>query len=353
MQNSRGFVFVTSVVLFACEPPFPPPSEVENLRVLASRSVPASGSPGTTVALDLLIADGSEDPESVTPRPLEIAWLGGCHNPPTRQFFACYPYLQTLARNAPARLRDLDPATLPAGVLGFGANFELPVPDDILSAAPRVPSDPVHFGVSYAFFAVCAGEIRTKPELDDRVPLVCVDEADETPLGHGDFITGFATVFSYEGAVNENPTLDRIAFDGVTTEDAECIGDADCESLASGERSFVCGPRSRCVRHVLPCEAGAERCPPLRVAPEIARFSAETLPTGENEIVWARFYATGGRFDSAAQLVNDRNVGWIDGASSNWRAPRSEAGLIRFWVTLHDQRGGTDYQSFDVFVGER
>jgi hypothetical protein len=222
-----------------------------------------------------------------------------------------------------------------------------------VSAAPRVPSDPVHFGVSYAFFAVCAGELRTKPELDDRVPLVCVDPADGTPLGSGDFITGFATVFSYEGAVNENPTLERVSFDGETTGDAECAEDSDCEDLGSEGRSFVCGPLSRCVRHVLPCAAGAERCPALRVVPEIARSSAETLPTGEGEIVWSKFYATGGRFASAAQLVNDRKTGWVEGVSSDWRAPRSEAGLIRFWVTLHDQRGGTDYRSFDVFVGER
>jgi hypothetical protein len=353
MRSVRVFPFVGSAWLLACQPPFPPPSEVENVRVLASRSVPASGSPGATLALDLLIADGAEDPANVTPRPLEIAWLGGCHNPPTRQFFACYPYLRALARNAPARFRELDPETLPPGTLGFGESFELPVPDDILSAAPRVPSDPVHFGVSYAFFAVCAGELRTNPELDDRVPLVCVDPAEGTPLGQDDFVTGFTTVFSYEGALNENPALDRVSFDGETTRDSECAEDSECQDLGSEGRPFVCGPLSRCVRHVPPCAAGAERCPPLRVVPEIARSSAETLPTGEGEIVWAKFYATDGRFARDAQLVNDRKSGWVEGVSSDWRAPRSEAGLIRFWVTLHDQRGGTDYQSFDVFVGER
>lgn len=346
-------IVLGALATFACQAPFAPPSQIRELRVLATRALPASGSPGATIALELVVADGGAAPEAPSPRPLELAWFGGCHNPPTRQFFACYPYLQALAARAPSRLRDVDPSLLPPGSLGFGEGFELRVPDDILSAAPRVAGDPTHFGVSYVFFAACAGELHTRPELGDRVPLACLDPETGEELAQADFVTGFTTVFSYEGAVNENPTLESIAFAGTPLADLECTADADCDELRAGDGArFVCSPRGRCSRQVAPCAANAETCPVYRVLPEIARSSAEQLPTGEGEIVWTKFYATGGRFNHDAQLVNDRKTGWVDGVASGWRPPRGDAGFVQLWVTLHDQRGGTDYRSFDVFVGE-
>jgi len=341
-----------TLATLGCQAPFPPPSEVKELRVLATRAVPASGSPGATIALELVVADGGGTPEAPPPRPLELAWVGGCHNPPTRQFFACYPYLQAVAARAPTRLRDVDPTLLPPGSLAFGERFDFQVPDDILSAAPRVSGDPTHFGVSYVFFAACAGELHPRPELHDRVPLACVDPETGEELGQADFVTGFTTVFSYEGAVNENPVLESIAFAGAAIPDVDCTEDADCDDLTSTDVRFVCSPRGRCSRQVAPCAANAKTCPVFRVVPEIARSSAERLPTGEGEIVWAKFYATGGRFNYDAQLVNDRKTGWVDGVASGWRPPRGEATFVQLWVTLHDQRGGTDFRSFDLFVSE-
>ena len=352
-MRAIGCVPFVALLVSGCQSPFAPPSEVRELRVLGTRAVPASGSPGASVALELLVADGAPAPEGAPARSLELAWLGGCHNPPTRQFFACYPYLQAVAASAPSRLRDVDPVALPPGSLGFGDGFELRIPEDILSAAPRVPSDPTHFGVSYVFFAACAGELHTRPELADRVPLACIDPETGGELGLDDFVTGFATVFSYEGAVNENPSLEAVTFDGMAVVDLECIEDTDCEDLPPAEAGpFACSPRGRCARRVRACAANAESCPVLRVVPEIARASAERLPSGEAEIVWSKFYATGGQFNHDAQLVNDRKTGWVDGVASGWRPPRGDAGFVKLWVTLHDQRGGTDFRSFEVVVGE-
>ena len=351
MRFAGGVVALASAVALGCAPPFPPPSEVKELRVLATRAEPASGSPGALVSMQMLVADGEADAGATEPRALELAWFAGCHNPPTRQFFACYPYLQQLSAKIPSRLLDIDSTMLPPGSLGFGDRFEFTVPEDIVSGAPRVPSDPVHFGVSYVFFAACAGELHTRPELDDRVPLACVDPETNGELGPADFVTGFATLFSYEDAQNENPSLESVTFDGAALDETACTEDADCDALGDTGTRFVCGPRGLCARHVAPCAAQAKRCPEFAVVPAIARSSAETLPTGENEIVWAKFYATGGRFEHDAQLVNDRNMGWVDGVASAWRPPRTDAGFVRLWVTLHDQRGGTDFRSFDVFVG--
>jgi hypothetical protein len=341
---------LAALSVLACQAPFPPPSEVKELRVLATRAEPASGTPGATVSMDLVVADGGGDPNATQPRELELAWFAGCHNPPTRQFFACYPYLQALAAQAPTRLRDVELTALPPGSLGFGDRFELRLPENILSAAPRVPSDPVHFGVSYVFFAVCAGELRTRPELGDRVPLACVDPQTDVELGREDFVTGFATLFSYENGVNENPALESVTFDGAPLVETACTEDTDCESL-DGAASFVCGPLGRCARKVAPCARSANPCPPFRVTPGITRSSAETLPTDEGEIVWAKFYATQCRFEHDAQLVNDRKTGWVDGVASNWRARDADC-FVRLWVTLHDQRGGADFRSFELFVGE-
>jgi hypothetical protein len=130
------------VLLVGCEPGFAPPSEVTTLRVLAVQPEPASGSPGVPVELSMLVADGKTEPDEPA-RPLQIAWLLGCHNPPTRLYFGCLPILRVLANGVD------DPSSVPPGTVAFGTDVTFPIPDDILSAAPRVSTDPVHFGVSY------------------------------------------------------------------------------------------------------------------------------------------------------------------------------------------------------------
>ena len=77
---------------------------------------------------------------------------------------------------------------------------------------------------------------------------------------------------------------------------------------------------------------------------------AEAL-AGEDakEIVWANFYATEGDFQTAAQLVNDRATGWIDEHGAYWVAPDVE-GTVAVHVTVHDERGGAAWSSFEVVV---
>jgi hypothetical protein len=324
---------------------FDAPSEVSGVRVLAVRpsgsldasgNFPASGSPGDMLTLDMLYVDGRvppplpgepEPPEPPEPPELELRWLGGCHNPPSRLYYGCGPVLRAIAEGVASG--GLDPGALPPGIFGTESPFELPIPDDILTSAPRVATDPVHFGVSFVFFGVCTGTILPRPDRTEGVPLECVDAAGKA-LGARDFVVGYSTIYTYEGVTNLNPSLPSVRFDGTTV-------------LGVG-----CEEPGGCVQHVPACASGDD-CPEHRIAPEIAGESFERLPDGTNEILWANYYATGGEVVKESQLVADRTSGRVDDFTSKWRAPATP-GTVRFWVTVNDERGGAAWATFDIVV---
>ena len=344
---------LAALAFLGCANDFAPPSRVDTLRVLDVVPEPASGAPGQTSMLDLVVADAAPAADAAgVARTLQVAWLGGCHNPPSRQFFGCFPLLDAIATRLSARVIDTPAASLPAAVFGIGPRYALTVPEDILKNAPKAASDPVHFGVSYAFFAVCAGELRPRPDLTDRVPLECVDAQSGHALGRQDFVTGYATLYSYEGATNHNPVLPSMHFGAATVSPAPCTQDADCAGLVDEQQagfSEVCGSQGSCALSLPACPASGE-CPTILVSPDVEPASAEALP-GEDahEIVWASFYSTHGSFDTATQLVNDRGTGFIADHGSYFHRPHT-AGPTTIWVTVNDQRGGSAFQSVEVWT---
>src|SRR6185503_19828520 len=102
-------------LLAACGAPFEPSSKIDSLRVLAVRPEPASGAPGETVTLEILVADGAPRESGEPRRPIEIAWLGGCHNPPSRLYFDCFPGLSAIAKELSESVRDTPPDALSPG----------------------------------------------------------------------------------------------------------------------------------------------------------------------------------------------------------------------------------------------
>jgi hypothetical protein len=339
-------------LLSACGPGYDPPSVVDSLRVLAVRPEPASGAPGETILLEMLHADGAPRNPGEPQRSIQIVWLGGCHNPEARLYYGCFPTLSAIARELSETVVETPPNALPPGSFGVGNTFELPLPDDILTSAPRIPQDPIHFGVSYAFFAACAGELRPRPERTDRVPLACVDPASGRELGPDDFVQGFASVPTYEDARNENPRLKLVRFGSLPIVDDACETDRDCDGAGGAEPGlYGCARTGRCAPVVAPCPEDG-KCAEYRVDPDVETASAETLPAGQGkEILWANFYATSGDFQTAAQLVNDRATGWIDDHGADFVAP-SGPGELDVYVTVHDERGGADWSSFPVLVRE-
>jgi hypothetical protein len=344
-----AFAAIASLPWIAsCQAGFEPRSLVDSLRVLAVRPEPASGAPGETVRLEILVADGSARDAGDPARPVEIAWLGGCHNPASRLYFDCFPTLSSIAERLSPSVAETPPDALPLGAFGVGTTFSLPIPDDILTSAPLSQNDAARFGVSYVFFAACAGELRPRPSRRDQVPLACVNPATGRDRGPNDFVQGFATLFTFEGARNENPILTGVRFGSLAVVDQECAQDSDCDALAAPGK-YACLDSRRCAPVVRRCRNEGD-CRRILVFPDVAPESAEVLPgEGAREIVWANFYATDGDFDTGTQLVNDRVSGFIDQHGAYFRPPL-DAGRVELFVTVHDQRGGTAWSSFEIAV---
>lgn len=358
MRNRWVVGSVALLLLAGCDSGFDPPSKVDSLRVLIVKPEPASGTPGRSSTLTLLTADGSqnEDGSLRAPRALQIAWFGACHNPPSRQYFACFPVLNAIAARLSPKVVDTPLEGVPKGVFGLGSSFELPLPEDILSGAPKTSTDPVHYGVSYAFFAVCAGELRPRPDFQGRVPLECADPDTGVALGHRDFVTGFTTLFSYESdvSVNQSPAITALEFAGseLGVPTTGCAEDADCAAVTV-PNVFEGGcerASGRCLPRIDPCPKSGD-CPSFEVLPALDPSSAERLPgQNANEVVWVSFYASAGSFDPSTELANDRTTGWIDDHGAYYEPPRREVGRVALWVTANDQRGGADFLAFEILV---
>jgi hypothetical protein len=337
--RTRFGCFAAALALAACGGNnFPDVSAVQGVRVLGVRSeaplagessVPATGSPGETLTLDMLYLDGRvpiTEPGQPSPTTeLSLAWLGGCHNPPSRLYYGCAPVLEAIARG----IDEGPPEDIPPGIFGTESPFSVPLPADILASAPVLPTDPIHFGISYVFFGVCAGTLLPRPDRAEGIPLDCVD-AGGRALGASDFVVGFTTLYTYEGTKNLNPALLGVRFDGNVVVGAECP------------------EAGACVPSVPACAQG-EDCPEHRIEPIVGDESFELVPGGAHEIVWASYYATTGAVVKESQLASDRTTGRVDDFSSSWRAPAAP-GIVRLWVTINDERGGAHWASFDIRV---
>jgi len=332
-----------------CGTDFPPASEVGGLRVLAVHQEPASGSPGAKVTLDMLLADprivglvdGDPAPE------LSISWFGGCHNPPGRAYFACLPAMRQLA--LAVSNGSLSPEES-AGVFGTGPTFELTLPDDILSAAPLVAHDPVHFGVSFVFFVVCAGTPGFDPSITEGIPVTCTT-SEGKPVGPSGLVVGFSTIYSYDDVINVDPVMTSLDFDGepmlasTRTIQRSCTTDEDCTGDYRHRR--VCTKDTHTCAPVIGACSG-DSCPVIRVTPRLDTASVERYSDGY-EVMWASFYATSGAMNTESRLVVDREAGLTGDPSATWKMPDSPR-TSRIWVTLNDQRGGADWAFFDVAV---
>lgn len=353
---SRACALVAlGAVLFGCTEGFTPPSKLDSLRVLAVQPEPASGVPGQPVKLTMLLHDGRSGPDASSPAP-EVLWIGGCHNPPSRQYFGCYAAIDEVVRQLGDGDGDAPPEFTPVpGIIGMGTEFEFQVPDGMLEDAPRYDSDPIHFGVSYVFFAACAGKLQLDPNASGSLPLSCLDVDTGRRLSADDYVEGFATVYTYEGSLNHNPSLERIAFAGGALALGACESDAECSALAedlSGFKSYGCSATGQCVPLVTRCDD--DDCPAYPIEPFATPESAEPDPSapeaGQGEILWLNFFADAGEFSSDTRLLNDRETGWIDNHTSDWRPIKKTSGSVQLFVTLNDNRGGADWQRFEVLL---
>ena len=306
------FVAATLLSMAGCEEDFEPPSKINSLRVLGVQADNPYPPPGSTVKLDMLWHDGASPVDS--PRPVQILWLGGCFNPPGDLFYACYAAIAENLANAAE-----DPSMIDQ-FLGLGDTFSLQIPPDLLTSRPTIQGvEP--YGLTYVFFAACAGEIRLAEPGDDGIPFGCFDQQGKR-LGQEDFVPGYLSLYSFATRTNANPIIEALLING----------------KAVDPTTVPTFPR---------CQKGA--CPDLSVRAKVDPASAESN-TGlydakgreMSEQMWVSYLATGGNVKSGSRLVNDATKGFNEDNGTDYTPP-SEPGKQVIFAVVRDNRGGVSW----------
>ncbi len=321
----RGLALALGLSALACGEGFDPASQIRALRVLGVHKDRPYAAPGESVTMRLVYHDGS--PEA--PRDLSLLWLT-CVNPPGDLYWGCFEQFAALAEAGEA----------PTIAVGDTLTFD--VPEDIVtSRPPPAPGNP-QYGVGVAFFAICAGELGFEV-LDERsLPLVCRGPTGE-PRGPDDFVAGYTMLYSFAGGFeNENPIVTGFRIGGVDVE-PDCI-DAECVEAESVPPD--CDADSTDAR-CLPVCAGD--CPELEVRPIVDPASAERDEVSAHyfgrdvwEQMWINYYVDGGKLVSSERLLSDAQTGWYENHGAKFTPP-AEAGPVRLWAVVHDNRGGASF----------
>jgi hypothetical protein len=338
--------FGFGLALLGCGAEFDRVSEIQTLRVLGVEKSSPYAQPGETVNFSLAFHDGATQ-GGEDRRTIQVAWIGGCFNPPGDLYAGCF-------------------ATEGFGSsFAFGNEFALPVPDDVI--VPRQPPM-LPYGLSYVFFAVCAGSLALDASGAAGLPIRCKD-ADGRDLGSSDFVVGYTAIYVFgtnaagEPYANQNPAVTGLSVAGqelsVRSEDVPggnaCLGPdclAECADPAVGcvnpEPSDIdCNqPGAPCFR-VCPEDGDAEQCDPIAIRPlidqsdraEIDAISRDVYGTEYQEQMWINYYVTGGSVRSDTRLLNDATQGWNTDFGTDFFAP-SVPGPVQLWAVAHDNRGG-------------
>jgi hypothetical protein len=307
------------------------PKDSGHLAVLAVKAEPPTGAPGATVNFELLHS-GELGPGNASTT--EVAWLGGCNNPPGAQYFGCYPALRSQVAELGSRVADTPSNALEHARVGLGTTFSTTIPPDII----RGP-----YGVSFVFFAVCKGSLVPAPSVDDTVPLGCVD-ASGKGIGREGFAVGFTTVYSVLGLSNENPVIDGMDLDNIPLVEPLCAVDSDCPNV--GAASTLCreptpGVGLRCLRVLEPCAAHGCHRLIARINPASAEVNPLGAPQGsspareslELELVGRGIDGKKQVRGDGASIIGDASFG-LDGL------PPGYPDVFSLWLIARDGRGG-------------
>ena len=360
-RTATVLALLGAFLLSGCGPEFQPMSAIETLRVLAVQKDRPYAVPGDEVTLTMLWADGSEDKG----RPIQVAWLTGCINPLGDLYAGCFA----------------QPLPLPE----FGNAVSFTIPPDIITSRPR-PQDPKQppYGLSYVFFAVCAGTFNVDLG-DPDFPLRCVDAAGE-PLGSSDFVAGYSAIYVYDDFGNNNPIVRGLSLDGkplpggcvdpgsaaavesdalgtVLGRAAHAAGAPDAnEPPAVCDELFPIDPLEQpdCSLPNAPClpplPPGAFARPSLEIRPEVYRSSIEADEISKvaydrdyEEQMWINYFTTRGGMLSDVRLLNDATTGFNDDFETLFYPP-AEPGPVTLWAVVHDNRGGVAWARGTLWV---
>ncbi len=345
-----------------CGAEFDPGSELTSLRVLAVKKSAPYARPGEAVDLTLLWHDS----EPGRPPP-QIAWLAICENPPADLFEACFAQPPDLtAEELAARVSLPDPAATIAN-----DRFSFVTSTDLISSRPPPAEDSTTpYGLTYVFFAVCAGQLDVLMTAEAAVPFVCYEEVDgvdgfsagDTRRDSRDFIIGYSAVFAYDQYENGNPLVDGFQF-GATT----LWPDSPAEvAAAAPPGALLASPRDLCIGDAcapappendgVPCldaltlDACVEGdCVETRLQAIVDPASAELDEVASarsagtlGEQMWVNYYSSGGELAEEVRLLNDAVAGFRTDTSTEYRAADT-ARVSHVWAVAHDNRGGAEW----------
>ena len=344
-----------------CAPEFDKVSELQTLRILAVQKDKPYARPGETVTLSMLWRDATEK----AGRSVQVQWLTGCNNPAGDLYFSCLasPLVPAVPVFCP------DPSGQPCN-----NKLELPIPSNILDRPPS--SDPTQppYGLSFVFYAICAGTLGEVPGATEReFKLGCFD-GQGNRLGSDDFVAGYSAIYAYGDTLvngreitNNNPPVLGFFFkDSEVTQ--RCLGD-ECLNLPDWS-SFDCD--SGVVPCVDTCEHdGDESCPPHKIRPKLVESESDLPAYPEEDVVsnatrernireqmWINYYTekvsprtpgNGGGVKSEVRLLNDAFSGTNDDYGTEFYAPK-EPGVTVIWAVVHDNRGGMSWVGMPVIV---
>ncbi|APR78595.1 Hypothetical protein A7982_03942 [Minicystis rosea] len=311
---------IALVAASGCGNDFDPQSQVESVRILATRADKPYAKPGDTVSFDILAYDGRRSPAS----PMSVVWVKAvCANPPGDSYYACYPAFA----NQFQRGVDLTP------VLHEGTTFSLEVPADALEGHPATAGTPA-YGTLIVFSMACAGHVEylgqsaTSPQ---AIPFGCFD-AGHAKLGPDDFVFAFSRLFVFDERVNANPVIEQLTFDGAPVDPSLGITMDHCATT------------------------DARKCPEKPVDISVPASSQELDPGAidpqgktNKEQIWVDYYVTTGSVKDDLRLLYDPATGRVSSSANALTAPEAPAEGVLFAV-VHDNRGGINWLQVPLHI---
>lgn len=359
------FASLCALSALGCGPTMESPTEIQTLRILGVQKDKPYAVPGEEVKLTMLWHDGS--PRAADPaRQVRIYWVGGCLNPPGDAYSGCYQQFANASGDPTVPSGPASPIQLAPGDKTFSVRIPTDAENEGVpvlhpSQDPKLPA----YGLSYVFFAVCAGTLWVQPD-DQRFPFRCLG-GDGRELGPDDFVLGYSAIYFFAPRAdgkpyrNLNPVNGGLLFgsEHVTEEGAtcsiddpnnDCVGTCDdtgCANPPLAEPTCENTP-ALCIPHC-PDDGDPDKCPPHELRLDIDRSTFEKdQVTNEayghdyDEQMWIDYYATAGKFHSATKLLNDASTGYNSANGTQYYAPKA-TGPVRLWVVTHDNRGGVNW----------
>jgi hypothetical protein len=322
---SRASAALSLLAVAACRPDAEVgPSLLDGPRVLAIRSTPAEVEPGKPVSYSDLYATPEGDSSA---RGLEWS-LCTARKP--------------IAVSGPIALECLTPSGPGLVSLGTGPSVNATMPADgcrVFGPSPPAPK---------------AGERAARPADPDSTGGYFQPLRVRVPEGQTEYAIGFTRLLCGPGAAtqeqslefaatyrpNENPELGSV----IVNPDGESSPLADSPQapsvLRAGEKVTLRVSWAEC--------SATTTCTGSESYPYLDPIARQLIT--RREALRVSWFASAGSFahDRSGRTEAEAEAGFIY-SDNDWTAP-DEAGEVRVWVVLRDDRGGVGYRSFFVNV---